>query len=56
VIEVTSLDELLGFCTLLVGNKLDYYSMKHCMASILTLPSALKVEVLGVDTLHLVPP
>jgi hypothetical protein len=58
VIEVTSLDELLGFCTLLVGNKLDYYSMKHCMASFLALRlsfSALKVEVLGLDTVHLAP-
>jgi hypothetical protein len=58
VIEVTSLDELLGFCTLLAGNKLHYYSMKHCMASFLALPlslSALKVEVLGLDAVHLVP-
>jgi hypothetical protein len=58
VIEANSMDEFLGFCTLLVGNKLHYYSMKHCMASFLALPlslSALKVEVLGVDTVHLIP-
>jgi hypothetical protein len=58
-IEANSMDELLGFCALLVGNKLHYYSMKHCMASFLGLPlrfSTLKFEVLGVDTVHLVPP
>jgi len=47
------MDELLGFCTLLIGNKLHYYSMKHCVALFLVLPlslSALKVEVLGLDS------